>query len=77
MLMDEIKTAGAEMGIKPVKRDGAWLVDGGLVNPAPISLCHAMGADTIVAVNLNESGSHVSAPVAGKVKRKLGLMFDR
>lgn len=37
----------------PVRHDGDWLVDGGLVNPVPVSLCHAMGADVVIAVNLN------------------------
>lgn len=37
----------------PVERDGKWLVDGGLVNPVPVSLCRAMGADTIIAVDLS------------------------
>ena len=37
----------------PVKRDGRWLVDGGLVNPVPVSLCRAMGADIVIAVDLN------------------------
>lgn len=38
----------------PVKLDGSWLSDGGLVNPVPVSLARAMGADFIIAVNLNE-----------------------
>ncbi len=38
----------------PVEIDGDWLVDGGLVNPIPVSLCRAMGADFVIAVNLNE-----------------------
>jgi NTE family protein len=37
----------------PVERDGSWLVDGGLVNPVPVSLCRAMGADLVIAVDLN------------------------
>lgn len=37
----------------PVHRDREWLVDGGLVNPVPVSLCRAMGADVVIAVNLN------------------------
>ena len=37
----------------PVNLNGRWLVDGGLTNPVPISLCRAMGADVIIAVNLN------------------------
>jgi len=39
--------------ITPTARNGRWLVDGGLVNPVPISLCRAMGADFVVAVDLN------------------------
>ncbi len=38
----------------PMEIDGRWLVDGGLVNPVPVSLCRALGADFIIAVNLNE-----------------------
>lgn len=38
----------------PVQVNGRWLVDGGLVNPVPVSLCRAMGADFVIAVNLNE-----------------------
>ena len=30
-----------------------WLLDGGLVNPVPVSLCRALGADVVIAVNLN------------------------
>ncbi len=37
----------------PTAIDGRWLVDGGLVNPVPVSLCRALGADFVIAVNLN------------------------
>ena len=37
----------------PVKNERGWLADGGLVNPVPVSLCRAMGADIVIAVNLN------------------------
>ncbi len=37
----------------PVQRDGRLLVDGGLVNPVPVSLARAMGADIVIAVDLN------------------------
>lgn len=36
----------------PVIRDGRLLVDGGLVNPVPVSLCRALGADVVIAVDL-------------------------
>lgn len=37
----------------PVRRGSLWLVDGGLTNPVPVSVCRAMGADIVIAVNLN------------------------
>ncbi len=33
--------------------DGRWFIDGGIVNPVPVSLCRALGADIVIAVNLN------------------------
>lgn len=49
----------------PVQINGEWLADGGLVNPVPVSLCHAMGADRVIAVNLNDGllGRHIQAPL--------------
>ncbi|MFW2371776.1 MAG: patatin-like phospholipase RssA [Gammaproteobacteria bacterium] len=38
---------------RPFKHNDRWLVDGGLVDPVPVSLCRAMGADIVIAVNLN------------------------
>lgn len=37
----------------PVWHDSRLLVDGGLVNPVPVSLARAMGADVVIAVELN------------------------
>ncbi len=37
----------------PCFREGRLLVDGGLVNPIPVSLCRSMGANTVIAVNPN------------------------
>ena len=39
--------------LTPSVQGGTWLVDGGLVNPVPVSLCRAMGAHKVIAVNLN------------------------
>jgi NTE family protein len=36
-----------------IRNDNRWLVDGGLVNPVPVSVCRALGADIVIAVNLN------------------------
>lgn len=37
----------------PVRSQDRWLIDGGLVNPVPVSLCRALGAEYVIAVNLN------------------------
>lgn len=37
----------------PVVIEGRWLIDGALVNPVPISVCRALGANVVIAVNLN------------------------
>ena len=36
-----------------IRHNDLWLVDGGLVNPVPVSVCRALGADIVIAVNLN------------------------
>jgi NTE family protein len=55
----------------PVLRDGSWLVDGGLVNPVPVSLCRAMGADIVIAVDLNTDllGRHLKPKPAPKTRK--------
>lgn len=53
-LFDAIRASFALPGLfTPVEWDGRWHVDGGLVNPVPVSLCRAMGAEIVIAVNLN------------------------
>jgi len=44
-----------------VKNNGKWLIDGGLVNPVPISACRALGANMVIAVTLNDDivGKHL------------------
>jgi len=48
----------------PLKHQGRWLVDGGLVNPVPVSVCRALGAEFVIAVNLNGGivGKHFVEP---------------
>jgi NTE family protein len=44
-LLDAVRASIALPGIfTPVKLNNHWLVDGGLVNPVPVSVCRAMGA---------------------------------
>ncbi|MFE3836386.1 patatin-like phospholipase family protein [Pseudogemmobacter sonorensis] len=54
-LADAIRASIAVPGIiSPSHLDGRWLVDGGLANQIPVSVCHAMGAEVVVAVNVGE-----------------------
>jgi NTE family protein len=53
-LLDVLHASSAVPGvISPVRIGDRWLVDGGIVNPVPVSLCRALGADTVIAVDLN------------------------
>ena len=36
-----------------IEHQGRWLVDGALANPTPVSLARELGADVVVAVDLN------------------------
>jgi len=38
---------------EPMRVADRWLIDGALVNPVPVSVCQALGADLVVAVNVN------------------------
>jgi len=60
--LDAVRASMALPGLlAPAMSDGAVLVDGGLVNPVPVSLARAMGADIVVAVDLNSDivGRHL------------------
>lgn len=51
---DAVRASFALPGLfTPVWRDGRVLVDGGLVNPVPVSLARALGAELVIAVDLN------------------------
>ncbi len=49
----------------PVRRNGRILVDGGLVNPVPVTVARALGAEMVVAVDLNHG------IVAGRAPKSL------
>lgn len=60
---DAIRASMALPGLfTPVSHGDTWLVDGGLVNPVPVSTCRAMGATQVIAVNLNGDilGKHLN-----------------
>ncbi len=86
-IWDAVRASGAYPGLlTPIKRDGQWLLDGGMVNPVPVTVCRAMGASHVIGVNLNhdllstqqlkeekeKSGLlNLDYPVIGKIRDKL------
>ena len=54
---DLISAVRASMSIpgvfRPVERAGHVLVDGQLVNPVPVAVCRELGADVVIAVDIN------------------------
>jgi NTE family protein len=53
-LLDSVRASCALPGLfTPVIRENAVLVDGGLVNPVPVSMCRALGAELVIAVDLS------------------------
>jgi NTE family protein len=53
-VLDAVRASCAMPGLfTPVMREGQVLVDGGLVNPVPVSMCRALGAELVIAVDLS------------------------
>ena len=53
-LLDVVRASCAMPGLfTPVVHGGAVLVDGGLVNPVPVSMCRAFGAELVIAIDLS------------------------
>jgi NTE family protein len=54
LLVDAIRASYALPGVfEPVKVDGRWLFDGAIVNPVPVSVARALGAERVIALNIS------------------------
>src|SRR5579863_7542371 len=63
LLVDAVRASYALPGVfEPVKIDGRWLFDGAIVNPIPISVGRALGADAVIAVCITGDGPGRSGP---------------
>ena len=57
-LRDAVRASIAIPGVfRPHRIDGRWLLDGGLVNPVPVSAVRALGFRRILGINPNARGS--------------------
>src|SRR6201986_1580126 len=66
-LVDAIRASYALPGVfEPVKVDGRWLFDGAIVNPVPVSVARALGAERVIALNISSDrfgrGAVIKAP---------------
>ena len=53
-VLDAVRASCAMPGLfTPIVRENVVVVDGGLVNPVPVSMCRALGADLVIAVDLS------------------------
>jgi NTE family protein len=56
-LVEAMRASYALPGIfEPVCVGGRWLIDGAIVNPVPISVARAMGAEQVIAINVAADG---------------------
>lgn len=70
-MAEAIRASMAMPGLFPAVRDGdRWLVDGGLVNPVPVSACRGLGADVVIGVNLNSD-------IVGKWRKRAEAAAER
>lgn len=53
-MLNAVRASSGMPGLfSPMWYQNRWMIDGGVVNPVPVSLCRALGADYVIAVNLN------------------------
>ena len=53
-ILDALRASMSIPGLfAPARVKNRWLVDGGLVDPVPVSVARAMGADIVIAVDLS------------------------
>lgn len=60
---------------EPIERGGRILVDGGLVNPVPADVCRSLGAEAVIAVDIN--ANRVGTPALELAKLNLLDVIDQ
>jgi NTE family protein len=73
-LVEALRASIALPGLlTPMEIKERWLADGALVDPVPVAACRALGADMVVAVNLNTDVIGKSRRPAANVPVALGF----
>ena len=82
-LIEAIRASISVPGIfTPAKKNGGFLVDGGLVNPVPVSAARNMGADYVIAVDLNHDivdkrSANSTTPITPSTKYAFGRLLRK
>ena len=89
-LVEAIRASYALPGVfEPVRVDGRWLFDGAIVNPVPVSVARALGAERVIALNISSDrvgrgtaiqdpfGRSEPAPAAGEPANDTGGAIAR
>ena len=67
-LLSAVRASMSIPGVfRPVERDGRILVDGQLVDPIPVAACRAMGAEKVIAVDINPPNAAGGAKAFAKM----------
>lgn len=80
-LITAIRASVAIPGVfSPVHHDGRYLVDGGILNPVPVTAARSLGADYIIAVDVNlrcPADATLSGTAALEFNTRVLGWFDR
>ncbi|MGO9743314.1 MAG: patatin-like phospholipase family protein [Roseiarcus sp.] len=67
-LVEAMRASYALPGVfEPVRIGGRWLFDGAIVNPVPVSVARALGAERVIALAIGTEGSGRGATLAEPV----------
>ena len=69
-ILDAVRASISIPGVfTPVRCGNAWLVDGGLVNPLPVSVARSLGAGRVLAIDINLTNDDATVPVNTPLSR--------
>ena len=58
LLVEAIRASYALPGVfEPVRIEGRWMFDGAIVNPVPVSVARALGAERVIAFNISSDSA--------------------
>jgi NTE family protein len=73
LFMTAVRASSGLPGLfSPTWHEGRWLIDGSVVNPVPVSLCRALGAEIVIAVDLSRSVTQVAMRAPEQTGAKTG-----